>query len=289
MALFLALLPDAARSRLTRALELERAGGADHEIRFAGCWETMHALARQSAPQLAVFDPYASRGLDVKSCAVFSTEFPSTVLFAYGDFGRDALHDMLCLTEAGVRGVARYGIDDAPAMLRHLLTEALSYTVVGTVLAALRDILTPETVPLMRYLLNPVHPPTTPDAAAKFYHRGPKTLREHLKRAGLPPTEKLIVWARLFHAAHLLRGGARTAENAALLSGFSSRSAFCNQLQRYAGVTPKELVQRGDFGFLLTEFRRRYEQAEWELAKKGASEEENSPLPTEPGASRSPE
>lgn len=275
MALFLAFLPNSvARARLSSTLERGRNARAGHQVRWAGSWEEMHQFALGSGPRLAVFDPYASGVLDIDACAAFGSAFPSIALLAYGNFRPGSYQDVLHLGRVGACGVAAYDVDDSPALLGLLITEILSFTVVGEVLEAIEDLVPSEIMPVMRYLLSPTDRSVTPETAAGFYRRCPKTLGRHLRSAGLPPLNKMILWARLFQAAHLLRDQRRTVEQVAYAAGFPSRTSFYNQLGRYACVTPTELTRREPLHFLLAEFRRRHGEEHWTLyGGEEASEE----------------
>lgn len=104
MALLLALLPDEiALSRLRRALEVDRASRARHQLLASG-WEEMHRLALHSAPQLAILDPYVSGNFTLEGCTRFRTDFPSIPLLPYADFTRNCIRDVLRLAALGVQG-----------------------------------------------------------------------------------------------------------------------------------------------------------------------------------------
>jgi AraC-like DNA-binding protein len=262
MTRFLALLPDPVmQARLRDALKTGRTSHGVHQMFFANSWEDAFRVALHSSPDIMIFDPYASGKLDVHSCASWAAGFPAAALFAYGDFDRSAAPDVLRLARAGVRGVATREVDDTPAVLLSLLNELLSDKIAGAVTTALGSHLTPELAALVRYLVESARLPIMPKMAARFYHRDAKTLREHLRKAGLPPISRLIVWIRLLYAAHLLQDPARSVESVALTLGFPSDNAFRNQLQRYMGVCPKELRARGGFEFALNEFRRQCKEA----------------------------
>jgi AraC-like DNA-binding protein len=82
-------------------------------------------------------------------------------------------------------------------------------------------------------------------AAASLYCRHSSTLQRHLRAAGLPPLNQLIVWGRILHAASLLRGGHRSVDSVAAMLDFPSSSALRNQLRRYAAVRPIDLRDHG--------------------------------------------
>jgi AraC-like DNA-binding protein len=264
MAVLLTLLPDAvARARLKSALRMDGERRARHDMLTVESWAEMREVALHSPVHLTIFDPYTCGKLDLESVRLFHEQFPSVALLAYGDFARCSVRDAVRLVRVGVQEIAIRGEDDNPLNLRNLIAGALTHSVAGVVLAALRDLLPTHLAPLIRQLLSLTNEPLTPGKIAKLYHRHPNTLREHLSAAGLPPVNKLIVWIRLFHVAHLLEHGPRSVENVAWSLGFTSASALRNQLHRYAGLTPQELRVQNGLGLLLTEFRMRCQVGNW--------------------------
>ncbi len=273
MAVLLALLPDPVmRVGLSAAFRTEGGSQARHDIVPVESWAEMRDVALRSPVHAAMFDPYASGKLDLESVRLFHEQFPSVALLAYGDFARRSVRDTVRLVRIGVREIVIRGEEDNPLKFQDLITEALTHSVAGVVLAGLRDLLPTHLAPLIRQLLSWADKPLTPVDVARLYHRHPNTLREHLRAAGLPPMNKLIVWMHLFRAAHRLGDTARSVESIALRLVFPSASALRNQLLRYAGVTPHELREGGGLELLLTEFRERWRVGNWALYGAGKTE-----------------
>ncbi|MFL5383622.1 MAG: helix-turn-helix domain-containing protein [Longimicrobiaceae bacterium] len=225
-------------------------------------WPALNRAARQAAAELAVVDPHACGGLDVASCAAFRAAFPSTPLLPYGDF-QGRIHDVVLLTAAGVSEVAVRDQDDAPSVFARLIDRAAAEPVCHAVMKELAPLIPSRLEAVVRHLLTtPDHCPN-PACVAKLYFRHCNTLREHLRAAGLPPVNKLIVWTRLFHAAHLLGDPERTVEGVALALSFSSPSALRNQFQRYAGMTPQQVRAQGVAG-VAERFRERFRTGAWD-------------------------
>ena len=265
MALLLALLPDpVAQSRLRRALELAPKGES-YTFALAASWEELQRLAITSPVQLAIFDPYASGALDLGAVARFHDSFPRVVLLAYGDFIRRSAHDMFRLGQAGIHGIVVRDQGDDSLALRLALTDALTTSGIGGVVGSLEDLLPGDLGPWMRKLLAAAPQPLEPVDAARLYHRHPNTLWEHLWAAGLPPVNKMIVWARLFLAAQLLSDLGRSVENVALALDFPSVNAMRNQFGGYVGMPPREVRERGGLPVLLAKFRERHRTGRWEL------------------------
>jgi AraC-like DNA-binding protein len=232
----------------------------------------MRQMVLRSPAHVTFFDAYASGALDLDSVALFHEQFPSIALIAYGDFARRSVRDTVRLVRVGVWDIVIRGEEDNPLKLRDLVGEALAPSLVGGALPKLRDLLPAHLVPLFRQLLSVADRPLTPTDVARLYHRHPNTLRQHLRAAGLPPLNKLIVWMHLFHAAYRLGDTVRSFESVALSLGFPSASALRNQLRRYAGVTPHELRTGDGVDMLLREFRERWRVSNWALGGTAKSE-----------------
>lgn len=230
-----------------------------HEVWHAESWGDLHRLAKGSTAQITVFDPYGSRRFDVECVLSFHSLFPCVPLFAYTRWEGRPVQDIFRLFTAGIRGVADQDVDDTPTRLSALLQSTLEYGMVASVLAALEDRLTPELGRLFQYLLQNAHRQTTPADAARVCCCHEKTLRDRLRNAGLPPTYHLITWTRLFAVAYLLGSQDRSVGSVARSLAFSSASALRNQVQRYLGICPTEVMERGGLTFLLRTFASRYQ------------------------------
>ena len=256
MALILVLLPaPSCRERLRQALRMDLAAHVAHDTVFVGGWSALHEAAGERPPGLVVFDPYTEGGDGIALCEEFHARFPSAGLLPYGDFGGGRVRDLLRLAQAGVREAVAAGLDDGPSALRDCVHRALADGAVRVVMQALEGVVPRSMAPLVRHLLLHAGQPLCPDTAARLLFCHPKTLRARLRAAGLPSLNRLIVWMRLFRAAHLLDDRARSVESVALAMDFPSAAALRVQMQRYAGVGPQELRAAGGLEHLLGVFR----------------------------------
>jgi AraC-like DNA-binding protein len=82
-----------------------------------------------------------------------------------------------------------------------------------------------------------------------------KTLDRRLARAIALTARELIGWARLIALAIRLESSTMSADSIADELRFASPSAMRNLLQRYAGLTPTELRQRGGSEYLFGRLR----------------------------------
>lgn len=267
MATLLSLLPDhVARARLERALRSATTDFSARDLVAVERWADLHHAAAHSPAPVAVFDPYASGALELDAVTAFRAQFPLTTLLAYGDFGHHSIRDAVRLLRVGVADIVVRDEEDSPPVLSALLEDALARSMGAEAAAELRALVPPRLRGLVGELLRRARRPLTPGEVARMYHRHPNTLREHLRAAGLPPVNKLIVWMRLLHAARYLDATGGCADRAARALRFPSAVAFRNQLRRYAGVTPGELRERGGMSFLLHAFRGRLSARAWRAA-----------------------
>lgn len=251
----LALLPDVrAQKRLAAALALrDRAWSAS--LGFASRWDEVRTMAGADATQILVFDSYATGCFDGRSVAHFAGQFPSCVLVGYSQFPHGCACDVLALSRAGVREIATMDFDDAPTALADLLDYALENGTLTKALLLLERRTPPAIRDVLPTLLFRTNGGLTPSEIAHHCHCHPKTLRAHLRNAGLPSTSKLIVWTRLIHACHLLQDPGRSVERVALVLGFDSANNFRNQLLRYVGLRPTDLRERERVESVLARFQ----------------------------------
>lgn len=258
------LLDDTARMRLDRALDSSRSSSPPHDLRVVASWSAAREVAAKLPPQLAIFDPYTSGVFAVDECTAFRKDHPAVALLPYGDFARRPVRDVLSLARMGVDELVVRNEDDSLCAFRERIDRALRYAFPGQVLRELEDLIPPTLTPFLHQLVAVAERSACPREAARLYHRHPNTLREHLRRARLPPVNKLIVWARLFHAAHLLGSSRRSVDSVALVLSFPSATAMRNQIQRYTGITPQQIRSRGGLPCVIAAFRERFRDGGWE-------------------------
>jgi AraC-like DNA-binding protein len=75
-----------------------------------------------------------------------------------------------------------------------------------------------------------------------------------LREKRLPPPGRLLLWARLIHAARWIPEPGRTAESVSRQLGYANGSTFRRVLRSYLGQTPTQLVDAGGFPVALEAF-----------------------------------
>jgi AraC-like DNA-binding protein len=262
MAVMMAFLPDrVSADRLRRAVALDAASNAVHQVIYVDSWEAVE----DCTAQVLVFDPFESGPHPVEAAARFQDRFPSVALVPYGRFRGRTHRELILLMPLGVPAVVTRDEDDHASAFRGTLESALTRTVVGKVVGELGAVVPAHLVPLLRRMISSAHTRLDPGDVAKLSHRHPNTLREHLREAGLPSVNKLIVWCRLFQAGNLLGDDQRSVENVAFTLDFPSASALRNQLLRYTGMTPLQIRAAGGLVPLFSQFRERHRTGCWEL------------------------
>lgn len=257
MARIIALLPHPAaaeRLRAAMAPDCTRAGGA--ELAFARSWGDLLCQARVQPPDLVVFDPDAAPD-GVERCEELHKHQPSVALLPYGKFEGGRARILLRLSAVGVHDVVIRGSDDQPPALRERVRSVLSSRFAAVVTARVGDLFPEPLHPLLAHLLANACTPLDPQRVGRSQFCHPKTLRVRLRHAGLPSLNRLIVWTRLFFAAHLLADGRRSPEQVARDIGYPSAAAFRAQVQRYAGIHVRELRTAHGLDRLLERFRAR--------------------------------
>jgi AraC-like DNA-binding protein len=200
-----------------------------------------------------VFDPDAA----LPACHELRACRSNPVLLPYGRFDGERAHLLLQLSRLGVREVIIRGRDDEADAIRTCVEALLAGRFLDDVAAALHDLFPDPLRPLLHYLLIHAGPSLGPEQAARSQFCHPKTLRERLRRAGLPPLNQLIVWTRLFRAAHLL-GSGQTVTKAAWALGYPSPAALRAQLHRYSRLSVHELRCPEGSRQLLERFRAKH-------------------------------
>lgn len=258
MPLILSLLPDPiAVARMKHAVKPDPTNRRGHEVLPAECWDELERLARNTAAQVAVFDPFRRGEFLLDECTRFHTAFPSVGMVAYAVFPKEPHHHCAAIGRLGVQEIVVQKSTDDSFELRKAIMAALLGAVPGIVLAELDDLFPGRLKAAFRYIVYNAHRPIKPAEVATAYFAHEKTLRQHLREAGLPSTEKLIVWCRLFYAVHLMKDPVRTLENVAASLDFPSSSAMLNQLTRYSSLRTNQVSGEDGLAVVLAAFRRR--------------------------------
>lgn len=92
------------------------------------------------------------------------------------------------------------------------------------------------------------------DSTIRAAGLAPRTIRDRLRRAGLPPPQRILTWSRLLHALWRLELSGRPVKAVAAELGYGGEVALRNQVKRYTGLTMGEVRAAGGFRFALALF-----------------------------------
>ncbi|HTA72651.1 MAG TPA: helix-turn-helix domain-containing protein [Gemmatimonadaceae bacterium] len=209
----------------------------------------LSAAARQRMPDVALWH---LDGL-VDSIEVYAAAFrdfrlvaPRSAVVAYGHVGRATAHLLFVAGRAGADRVLLRGFDD----LERGINEALQSTRIES---AIRRTLERCDVPagsaaaaFEHCLRTTSAGPISVQNLSAALHVNRKTISTWLRRAELPPPERLISWCRVYWVAHLLHDERRSVADVARTLRFSSESDLRRMVARHAHCTPSRL--RGSDG-----------------------------------------
>lgn len=105
------------------------------------------------------------------------------------------------------------------------------------------------------------------DSTIRAAGLAPRTARDRLRRAGLPPPQRIITWSRLLHALWRLELSGKPVKAIAAELGYGGEVALRNQLKRYTGRTMGEVRAAGGFRFLLALFKDELYSARQRIAR----------------------
>jgi AraC-like DNA-binding protein len=164
------------------------------------------------------------------------------------------VHELAHVPELRAAGVAIRAYDDLGADVLHAIRSMPEHPAETAILETVHRHAPRQLVSLFDFLAHAAVRPITVEQASKGVRVPRRTLGDQLKRAGLPPMERLIGWMRLLHAAWKLDGPSRTVDSVAAELQFKSGSALRHMVKRYTGQTPSEIWKSGGFPFLLEKF-----------------------------------
>jgi AraC-like DNA-binding protein len=174
---------------------------------------------------------------------------PRTMVVAYGEMSRTIARSLLSAGRMGVDRLLFRGFDDLAGAIQEL------GTTVGPTDAELLEIVTtlgvssaPAAGVCIHCLRRASRGPLTVQRLAEELSVDRKTLRNWLRRAGLPGPERLIGWCRVIAAARLLERSERPVAEVAQTLRFSSVSDLRRMLGRYTGYRPTDVRLHGTSG-----------------------------------------
>lgn len=239
MGLIAALLPNPSRLFRLRAAIRGR-----HTVEACATWEELVTLCDTQPVHLAILDLFAGGEMTLEPVRQLKRRFPRLGTVAYVDPAADRCRDLFDAGRSGIDALILANVDDDALAIASTLEHAEARGVAGLLRGTL-DSYRPTARDAVLLAVTRAHETLTPDDLARRLSLSRRVLAKHLENAGLPSPQRLITWARLLVAAHLLEDPERSADNIALALHFPSGSAFRNTCQRYLRSTPSEIRSGG--------------------------------------------
>ena len=254
MGVIATLLPNAAQLERLRLAVRER-----HALVECDDWRAVERVCDVQPVHLVVMDLYAGGRANFDAVRRLRASFPRMSIVAYIAFSPDRARDLFDAGRSGLDGLVLADRDDAPRTLLGLVDQAENRSVAAVVRGSLL-----AAPPLIRDALligiTRAHENLTPESLAQVLGVSRRHLALRLAEHGFPAPQRLLTWARLVAAAHMLEDAGRSADRVAIALDFPSGSAFRNTCQRYLEATPSEIRARGGAPWVIAELLHRTRQ-----------------------------
>lgn len=181
--------------------------------------------------------------------------FPALPLIAMCELSPRSLHQSVSLVRAGVDGFVVKDGDDVGAAIRAIVDAARVTRSVDWIAAQLHPDVPGRVMPVLEFMIRHANQPLAVATVAHGLGVHRRTLVNRCATYRLPAPTVMISWCRLLLASWLLESPGRSVEQVAFHLGFGSGAALRNMLRRYAGITPRQLPNRGGTAWLLEQFR----------------------------------
>ena len=239
MGVIAALLPTSGHLQRLRTAIRDR-----HQVVPCDDWGTLLSVCERQPVRVAVIDLFAGGRANFERIRHLRQRLPRLTLIAYVAYSADRAHDLFDAGRQGMDGLVLADQDDAPRALLALVEHAESRSLGAIVRGVLHDV-DPVTRDAVLLSITRAHEGLSPEELARLLALPRRTVSQRLAASGFPAPRRLLTWGRLIFAAHLLEDRHRSADRIANSLDFPSGSAFRNTCQRYLGLTPQEIRDRG--------------------------------------------
>ena len=234
---------------------LQDAFSGVHEVAGARSLGRLTLSLRERPASVCVMD-LASTGLGSRGveCLVrLRRRFPSVGFVLLARL-RDDPRSLFEVGRLGFGSLVVLGTEDQRWRLLRSVDRAQQGGVTSRVLREIGPNVPPRETRALRLALDQVHKCWSADGFADLVGLSRPFLSVVLKKVGLPPVGRLLVWVRLLHAGHWLGDPGRTGQSVSRQLEYSSGAAFRRALKNYTGATPTMVATRGGMSFVLKHF-----------------------------------
>ena len=237
-----------ARARIATAL-----AGVHELVPFSDWGTFFHALETMPADG-CLLDPYQpGQPVELAEIQRLRERHPALAIVVHGDFKGPEM-DLYTLGRLRIDGVVPAAKWNGGQQMRETISEALASSVASRVVASLSPRLPQLALDCLKWSIENSHRNPTAEELAEPFAPSSRSLSRMLRKAGAPSPVRILLWGRLFRAAHMLTDGCTTVEQAAFSLGYSSGAALARALRRETGYPPGELLRRGGIGCVLDGF-----------------------------------
>lgn len=239
------------------AAQVVSALGGAHDLAVCTDWDGLWSELRSRPVDGCVVDVYCpDRPAGMRELQRLRKRRPTLAVVVFSDFrGREM--DLFTLGRLKVDGVILAGRNQGVGTTRAAVEEALSTSVATRVVDAMEGRLPALAIRCLRWSIERAHEAPRPRDLAEALSISHRTLPKQLRRAGLPSPRRLLLWGRLFRAAHYLAEPGACLEQVAYSLGYSSGNTLTRALRRETGHPASELRKRGGLVLVLEAFLRR--------------------------------
>ncbi|MGD2070757.1 MAG: AraC family transcriptional regulator [Gemmatimonadota bacterium] len=213
-------------------------------------WEIVHTR-RIAGCVVDIYHPF--RPVPVPQLVRLRRRKPPVAIVVYSDFhGRE--RDLFELGRHEIDGVVLAGSGDAPRTIRQTVDHALATAVASRVNWALAGRLPQVALEALRWSVENAHDAPGVPELADALGQTPRGLARELRYHDLPTPRRMLLWGRLFRAAHMLESADRTVERVAFALGYASGTALARAFRRVLGEPPSEVLRKGGTAWVLEAF-----------------------------------
>jgi AraC-like DNA-binding protein len=228
-----------------------------HELVEFSDWRSFHDALDQLPSDGCLIDPYRGGGpVDLGDIQRLRERHPSLAIIVYADFKGHEM-DLYTLGRYRIDGVVPAGRTENVREVRETVAEALTSSVAARVATSLERRVPQLGLDCLKWAIENSHWKPRVRALAEAFSTSERALTRKLRRDGAPSPGRILLWGKLFRAAHMLSDRRTTVEQVAYSLGYSSSAALARALRRETGYPPIDVLSRGGIGCVLDGFARR--------------------------------
>jgi AraC-like DNA-binding protein len=228
-----------------------------HELVEFSDWRAFYDALDQLPSDGCLIDPYrATSPVDLGDIQRLRERHPSLAIIVYADFKGHEM-DLYTLGRYQIDGVVPAGRSENVRDVRETVSEALATSVAARVASSLERRMCQLGLDCLRWAIENSHRKPKVDELADAFSSSARSLTRKLRKGGAPSPGRILLWGKLFRAAHMLSDRRSSVEQVAYGLGYSSGAALARALRRETGYPPVELLRRGGVGCVLDSFARK--------------------------------